>query len=64
MKPVVINDIKFIPLVAVKDIPGRDINNIKHLIVTVYWKEVNNSVVCQKKFTLEGYVIRTKKNIW
>jgi hypothetical protein len=64
MKPVVIKEVSFIPVVSVSNIPGRDINNIKHIIVTVYWKEVNNSSVVQKKYVLEGYVIRTKKNIW
>ena len=61
MKPVVIKEVAFTPVVTVSNIPGRDINNIKHIIITIYWEEANNSVVTRKKYILEGYVIRTKK---
>jgi prepilin-type N-terminal cleavage/methylation domain-containing protein len=65
--PMVIKNIKFIPVVEIKRWKnGFNINNIKHMIVTVYWKEKNTEggEIKIKRISIEGFIARTKPDPW
>lgn len=67
LEPQVIKEVTFTPVVEIKSWNnGFDINEIKHMIVTVYWKEKNASGFAPglKSVTFEGFIGRTKSDPW
>jgi type II secretory pathway pseudopilin PulG len=67
LAPVKIKDITFTPVVEIKQWNnGYNINYIKHLAVTVYWKERNAAGMQTglKHISFEGFITRTKPDPW
>ncbi|MEQ8167349.1 MAG: hypothetical protein ABRQ38_00520 [Candidatus Eremiobacterota bacterium] len=66
-KPVNIKNVIFTPVVEVKSWDnGYNINKIKHLVVTVYWKERDAAGMTShlKHVSFEGFITRTKPDPW
>ncbi|MEQ8223218.1 MAG: hypothetical protein ABRQ37_13000 [Candidatus Eremiobacterota bacterium] len=66
-KPVKIKSVMFTPVVEVKLWNnGFNINKIKHLVVTVYWKERDAMGMKSglKHVSFEGFITRTKPDPW
>jgi hypothetical protein len=67
MEPTVVEGIKFVPVVEVRAwANGFVMTEIKHLVITVYWKEKDTEAgpLKFKHITFEGYVVRTEPNPW
>ena len=67
LAPVVIKGVTFTPVVEIKPWNnGFNINNIKHLAVTVYWKErdAEGMETGLKHISFEGFITRTKPDPW
>lgn len=67
LKPLEIKNVTFIPVVEIKQWNnGFDINEIKHIVVTVYWKERNAEGMNKgiKHISIEGFISRTKADPW
>ncbi|OQA18200.1 MAG: hypothetical protein BWY64_01628 [bacterium ADurb.Bin363] len=67
LEPQVIKGVKFIPVVEIKPWANNfNINEIKHIAVTIYWKErsaagMETSI---KHVTFEGFIARTRPDPW
>lgn len=67
LAPVKIKEVTFTPVVEVKQWNnGFNINNIKHIVVTVYWKErdAEGMQTGLKHISFEGFITRTKPDPW
>jgi len=67
LAPITVDGIKFIPVVEIRAwTNGFNINEIKHIVVTVYWqeKDVETGPLKFKHITFEGYIVRTELNPW
>jgi len=67
MAPVRVEHVTFIPVVEIKSWSnGFNINEIKHIIVTVYWEERDAEGVrsSTKKVVFQGFIARTQPDPW
>jgi len=65
--PMIVKNTAFVPVVEIKQwTNGFNINNMKHMIVTVYWKERNQEggEMKIKRISIEGFIARTKPDPW
>ena len=67
LQPVTVERTVFIPVVEIKPWSnGFDINEIKHMVVTIYWKERDGEGTLSglKNISFEGYIVKDKPNPW
>jgi len=67
LEPVTVERTVFIPVVEIKPWSnGFDISEIKHMAVTIYWKERDGEGTLSglKNVSFEGYIVKDKTNPW
>ena len=67
LAPQIVEGVTFTPVVEIKSwTNGFNINEIKHLVVTVYWVERNaeGTKSSRKKVEFQGFIARTQPDPW